>query len=69
MFTNDWNIKTFLKFYPEYNYLLNHEIFNDPEYIVRSLHDDDGILINIEVGFKEDPWRLPAPNRKGIWAR
>ena len=55
MFTNDWNVKTFLKFYPEYNCLLNHEIFNDPEYIVRSLHDDDGILINIEVGFKEDP--------------
>lgn len=61
MFTKDWPMGLFLKFYPEYKDLIPPFVFMDPEYIVRTQYDSNGNLCNLEFGYKDDDWVLPEP--------
>lgn len=64
MFTKDWPMGLFLKFYPEFRDLIPPVIFSDPEYIVRSQHLEDGTLYSMEFGYADDNWTLPEPKQK-----
>lgn len=58
MYTVDWKIKKFLKIYPEYDHLLI-PFKHDQKYLVRTLHDQDGRIVEVEFGYASDRWRIP----------
>ena len=64
MYTRDWNMVNFLNKYPEFKCIIPPLIVSDPEYMVRTQHQNDGTIYNLEFGYKDDGWQLPPPKRK-----
>lgn len=61
MFSKDWSTELFLTFYPEARSVIPEEVLEDPNYMVRSEHFNNGLLYRFEFGFADDVWEIPEP--------
>lgn len=65
MYTKQWTVSNFIKYNPEYGYLLPiRKCFNDKRYVVRTLHDNKKRIVGLEIGFENDNWQIPKPKCK-----
>lgn len=65
MYTKQWTVKAFLKYNPEYGNLLPiKKCLADKRYIIRTLHDNNKRILELELGYEEDNWRIPKPKIK-----
>lgn len=65
MYTKQWTLKAFLRNNPEYGNLLPiKKCLHDKNYIIRTLHDNKKRILELELGYEEDIWRIPKPKTK-----
>ena len=64
MYTRDWSMRNFIINNPEFKSIIPPLIISDPDYMVRTQHQNDGTIYNLEFGYKDDSWQLPPPHKK-----